>query len=162
MKAATCWRSRRAPPARRPASSGLTWIEEWQAILVRPNSGIAEPKDLKGMRLGLPAYIDNPIADHVRPTSIARSMSLHGYKGALAFAGLTFDDVDFVEVGKGRSRSAGRDAPRTRDSVEGLWDVQALPDGKVDAAVCERRLRGGCRTARRRGGRHRPRSGFPT
>src|SRR5690606_5408137 len=40
---------------------GLTWIDEWQAILVRPDSGIAEPKDLKGKRLALPQYIDHPI-----------------------------------------------------------------------------------------------------
>jgi ABC-type nitrate/sulfonate/bicarbonate transport system substrate-binding protein len=112
---------------------GLTWIEEWQSILVRPESGIAEAKDLKGKRLGLPAYIDNPIADHIRPTSIARSMSLHGYKGALAYAGLTFDDVDLVEVGKGRDWGRSRDAERTQASVEGLWDVAALADGKIDA-----------------------------
>jgi ABC-type nitrate/sulfonate/bicarbonate transport system substrate-binding protein len=112
---------------------GLTWIEEWQSILVRPNSGITEPKHLKGTRLGLPTFVDNPASDHVRATSIARSMSLHGYKGALAFAGLSFDDVEFVEVEGGRGRRAARDGARSQAAVEGLWDVQALADGKVDA-----------------------------
>ncbi|CAN7548293.1 ABC transporter substrate-binding protein [Phenylobacterium sp. LjRoot219] len=94
---------------------GLTWIDEHQAILVRPDSGILEPKDLKGRKLGLPTWIDHPIPSHQRGSSIARGMSLHGYKGALSYAGLGFDDVSFVEV----------DA--------GLWALQALADGDVDA-----------------------------
>ena len=28
---------------------GLTWIDEWQTILVRPDSPIAGPEDLKGL-----------------------------------------------------------------------------------------------------------------
>jgi ABC-type nitrate/sulfonate/bicarbonate transport system substrate-binding protein len=112
---------------------GLTWIEEWQSILVRPDSGISEAKDLEGKRLALPSYVENPIAEHVRGTSIARAMSLHGYKGALAYAGLTFDDVEFVEVCNGSGWGPARSIPRTQDSIDGLWDVQALANGKVDA-----------------------------
>ena len=112
---------------------GLTWIEEWQSILVRPDSGISEAKDLKGKRLALPSYVENPIADHVRGSSIARSMSLHGYKGALAYAGLTFDDVEFVEVGGGGGLRGSRGATREPGALEGLWSVQALAEGKVDA-----------------------------
>jgi ABC-type nitrate/sulfonate/bicarbonate transport system substrate-binding protein len=113
---------------------GLTWIDEWQSILVRPNSGITEPKHLKGARLALPSYADNPIPSHVRGTSIARAMSLHGYKGALAYAGLTFDDVEFVEVVSGRGNMAApRDASTSPESLQGLWPFQALVDGKVDA-----------------------------
>ncbi|QHB27294.1 hypothetical protein TCK1_1948 [Pseudomonas monteilii] len=33
---------------------GLTWIEEWQTILVRPDSGIRSAADLRGKRLALP------------------------------------------------------------------------------------------------------------
>lgn len=116
---------------------GLTWIDEWQSILVRPDSGITEPKHLKGKRLALPSYNDNPIPDHVRGTSIARGMSLHGYKGALSFAGLTFDDVEFVEVASGRANGRGADLAGGNDprgeGVRALWALDALAAGKVDA-----------------------------
>lgn len=104
---------------------GLTWIDEWQAILVRPESGISQPEHLKGLRLALPAFIEHPIASHVRGSSIARGMSLHGYKGALNIAGLTLDDVTLVEVPSGGGN---------RNDLGGLWSgLDALIEGKVDA-----------------------------
>lgn len=104
---------------------GLTWIDEWQAILVRPESGISQPEHLKGLRLALPAFIEHPIASHVRGSSIARGMSLHGYKGALNIAGLTLDDVTLVEVPSGGGN---------RHDLGGLWSgLDALIEGKVDA-----------------------------
>jgi len=113
---------------------GLTWIDEHQAILVRPDSGVREPKDLKGRRLGLPTWIDHPIPSHQRGSSIARGMSLHGYKGALSYAGLTFDDVTFVEVDSRRGpRDATPGADVTANSLAGLWSLHALADGDVDA-----------------------------
>ncbi|NWL80158.1 monooxygenase [Pseudomonas taiwanensis] len=103
---------------------GLTWIEEWQTILVRPDSGIRSPADLKGKRLALPAWSDS------RGGSIARGMSLHGYKGALALAGLGFDDVQLVEV-------ALLDQTEARTPEEGLqrlWSgLDHLVRGEVDA-----------------------------
>jgi len=118
---------------------GLTWIEESQLILTRPDTGIASAADLRGRRLALPGWSHNDIPSHVRGTSIARGMSLAGYKGALAFAGLTFDDVDLVEVadhmrnigGSGRDlqpREAGQ-----RSGVGRLWPIEALVRGDVDA-----------------------------
>lgn len=116
---------------------GLTWIDEWQTILVRPDSGITTPEQLKGKRLALPDYVQSAIDSHSRGSSIARGMSLHGYKGALDYAGLTFNDVHFVEV------PSNRDAPSaapvtvgggTRDGVANLWSgLQYLADGRVDA-----------------------------
>ena len=67
---------------------GLTWIEESQVILVRPDSGITQPAHLKGKRLALPGWTDHEIPSHIRGTSIARGMSLLGYNGALHSAGL--------------------------------------------------------------------------
>ncbi|MDH4608582.1 ABC transporter substrate-binding protein [Pseudomonas sp. BN102] len=103
---------------------GLTWIEEWQTILVRPDSGIRSPADLNGKRLALPAWSDS------RGGSIARGMSLHGYKGALALAGLGFDDVQLVEV-------ALLDQAEARTPEEGLqrlWSgLDHLVRGEVDA-----------------------------
>jgi len=104
---------------------GLTWIDEWQVILVRPDSGIHQPSDLKGLRIALPAYVERDIPDHVRGSSIARGMSLQGIKGALAHDGLTLDDVTFVEVAAGQGSNTG--------SVD-LWSgLENLARGEVDA-----------------------------
>ncbi|MCF1490611.1 ABC transporter substrate-binding protein [Pseudomonas sp. AA27] len=103
---------------------GLTWIEEWQTILVRPDSDIRRPEDLRGKRLALPAWGDN------RPGSIARAMSLHGYKGALASAGLGFDDVHLVEVALLDQFDAG--TPQL--GLQRLWSgLDPLVRGEVDA-----------------------------
>lgn len=121
---------------------GLTWIEESQRILTRADTGIRSATDLKGRKLALPGWSHNDIASHVRGTSIARGMSLAGYKGALASAGLTFDDVTLVEVpdrlrnigGGGRDAGGdGTDLTRRPSSVSRLWPIEALASGKVDA-----------------------------
>ena len=106
---------------------GLTGIDEWQAILVRPDSGISSPRDLKGLRVALPAYVENEIPAHVRGSSIARGMSLQGIKGALAHDGLTLDDVHFVEVGSGQGAREGA-------GLGSLWaGLDNLARGEVDA-----------------------------
>ena len=119
---------------------GLTWIEESQLILTRPDTGITSAQDLKGKRLALPGWNQNPIPEHVRGTSIARGMSLAGYKGVLASVGLTFDDVTLVETpvaqrelaGAGRD-VGGRDTRGTSPRLGRLWPVEALVEGRVDA-----------------------------
>ena len=120
---------------------GLTWIEESQLILARADSGIARAEDLKGKRLALPAWNPNPIPEHVRGTSIARGMSLAGYKGVLASVGLTFDDVTLVETpvdaqrelaGAGRD-VGGRDTRGNNRRLGRLWPVEQLVNGTVDA-----------------------------
>ncbi len=103
---------------------GLTWIEEWQTILVRPDSGIRSAADLKGKRLALPAWGDS------RPGSIARAMSLHGYKGALSLAGLGFDDVQLVEVALQDQQAANN----PNEGLQRLWSgLDYLVRGEVDA-----------------------------
>ncbi|MFZ6646918.1 ABC transporter substrate-binding protein [Undibacterium sp. TJN25] len=107
---------------------GLTWIDEWQSILVRPGSGISRPEDLKGKRLALPRFREEDILHNRRGRSIARGMSLAGYKGALASAGLSLDDVRLVEL-------AEEEKPELRNNLgNGLWKgIEALTRGEVDA-----------------------------
>jgi ABC-type nitrate/sulfonate/bicarbonate transport system substrate-binding protein len=114
---------------------GLTWIEEWQAILVRPDSGITQAKDLKGKRLALPDWNEHAIPEHQRGTSIARGMSLQGYRGALHYAGLTFDDVELVEIPSNRKNPTRAEEVQlvARDGLN-LWKgIDYLVQGKVDA-----------------------------
>lgn len=107
---------------------GLTWIDEGQAIIVRAGSGLHTPAQLKGLRVALPAYVDHPIPSHVRGCSIARGMSLHGFKNVLASAGLALDDVRFVEVEATLRRDDGA------GGLQGLWaGLEHLAAGRVDA-----------------------------
>jgi len=106
---------------------GLTWIDEAQSIIVRPDSGIASAADLKGRRLALPAFVHRDIPAHVRGSSIWRGMSLHGYKGALATVGLTLDDITLVEVG------SGQDSRDNADTGNRWSALDELVNGTVDA-----------------------------
>ena|SRR5690606_4911339 len=112
---------------------GLTWIDEWQTILVRPDSGITETRHLKGKRLALPDWSAHEIPSHQRGTSIARGMSLQGYRGALRHAGLGFEDVELVQVAS--NRPIGSTLPQAVDpGLRSLWSgLDALTKGEVDA-----------------------------
>ncbi|MFI6323080.1 ABC transporter substrate-binding protein [Nonomuraea sp. NPDC050556] len=102
---------------------GLTWIEEWQSILVRAGSGITGAEGLRGARFALPSWADS------RAESFPRAMALHGAKGALSQAGLTLDDVRFVDVPANARPSVGRD-----DGRAWAWPgIAELADGTVDA-----------------------------
>ncbi len=113
---------------------GLTWIDEWQTILVRPDSGISKPADLKGKRLALPDWNEHTIPSHQRGTSIARGMSLQGYRGALHSAGLTFDDVELVEIPSNRANPTRPHIPAIAPDGQRLWNgLDYLERGLVDA-----------------------------
>jgi len=105
---------------------GLTWIDELQAMLVRPGSGITAPEHLKGKRVALPAW------GKTRGTSFPRAMSLHGIASTLARAGLHLDDVTFVEV-----PTESGDAVRSdyvRETGKSWWHgIRYLECGEVDA-----------------------------
>ncbi|MFJ2954492.1 ABC transporter substrate-binding protein [Streptomyces sp. NPDC087270] len=90
----------------------LTWIEERQSILVRADSDLRTPEQLRGRRLAVPR--------HDIAIDFWRAMALHGHAGALGLAGLTLDDARLVEV------------PGVR---QGQWEgeLAALRDGRVDA-----------------------------
>jgi ABC-type nitrate/sulfonate/bicarbonate transport system substrate-binding protein len=102
---------------------GLTWIDEWQTILVRPDSAVHGPADLKGARFALPAWAGS------RGASFPRAMVLHGAKSALALGGLTLDDVKFVEVPTNVTPGARWGLDRSNS----LFGIDALLEGRVDA-----------------------------
>lgn len=101
---------------------GLTWIDEHQAIIVRPDSNILSASDLKGLRFALPGFA------RTRGESIARGMALHGIESALALGGLTLDDIRLVDVPA---------PPVEQPSIQGmkrLWlGLEWLAAGRVDA-----------------------------
>ncbi|MEV0607877.1 hypothetical protein AB0I61_16095 [Polymorphospora rubra] len=103
---------------------GLTWIEEGQVILARPDSGITGPADLRGLRAAVPAA-------RVRQPQLQRPVALHGLTGALALAGLDLDAVELVEVGSGEAPVdafwRGRGAPAHPA-------IDAVADGRADIA----------------------------
>ncbi|SEL82263.1 ABC transporter substrate-binding protein [Streptacidiphilus jiangxiensis] len=108
----------------------LTWIEERQAILVREDSDLHHPRQLRGARLAVPR--------HAIDIDFWRAMALHGHAGALALAGLTLDDAEVVDV----------------DGVRrGQWEgeLSALRDGRVDAVYVKGAV--AVETARRYGAR---------
>jgi ABC-type nitrate/sulfonate/bicarbonate transport system substrate-binding protein len=101
---------------------GLTWIDERQAIMVRPDVGIMAPADLKGVRFALPGYA------RTRGESIARGMALHGIKSALALGGLTLEDVQLTEIPAPPVEQASAEGMRR------LWlGLEWLAAGRVDA-----------------------------
>jgi 2'-hydroxybiphenyl-2-sulfinate desulfinase len=102
---------------------GLTWIDEWQTILVRPDSPIQGAADLAGARFALPAWAGT------RGASFPRAMSLHGAKHALALGGLTLDDVSFLEIPTNTTPGARW----TGDRSNALFGIDALLEGRVDA-----------------------------
>lgn len=114
---------------------GLSWTDTAELVLAAPGSGIREPADLRGRRLALPRRINDSV-DFWRATAI------RGYQRALQVAGLSEDDVEFVEVEV--DRSFVEDATDSREQRATLWDARfmlgfqreeatALARGEVDA-----------------------------
>lgn len=101
---------------------GLTWIDERQAIIVRPDSGVMQPADLEGLRFALPAFTES------KGESIARGMALRGIENALSLGGLTLADARLVDIPV---------MPRQRPTPENMrrfWHgLERLAAGEVDA-----------------------------
>jgi len=108
---------------------GITWVEEFQAIVTRADSRLNSIADLQGKRLGLPNH-EGQLVDH------GRASALHGFVTTLKLADISTDDVKFVDVTAPRLDI--RENPETgvlADTNQRPRSVlDALENGEVDAA----------------------------
>lgn len=106
---------------------GITWVDEYQGILVRADSGIAEPADLAGARVAIPRE-DVPWSD------FRQAMAVRGFTSALGLAGLTLADARATTV---RStvinRPVGVPGKSAGDRTTAGDELAALAAGDVDA-----------------------------
>lgn len=70
---------------------GLTWTDEFQVVLTRPDSGIHSAADLRGRRLGLPQRAEEGV-------DMARATALRGYLTLLELTGIGYREVELVDV----------------------------------------------------------------
>jgi sulfonate transport system substrate-binding protein len=69
----------------------LTWIDEFQAVVVRPDGDIGSLSDLKHRKIGLPRQNGQRV-------DFARAMALRGIDSALALGGLSLEDVHLFDL----------------------------------------------------------------
>jgi ABC-type nitrate/sulfonate/bicarbonate transport system substrate-binding protein len=113
---------------------GITWLDEYQGILVRADSDIRKVDDLVGKRLALPLH--NNLID------FQRGAAHHGFVTALGLAGARAKDATFVDVPAEQGSFRDDDARRQERPIA---EVDALLAGKVDAIFL--RFARGVRTA---------------
>lgn len=102
---------------------GITWVDEFASVVVRADGALRELSDLKGRRLAAPLYDGISI-------DFQRGAALHGFASALGLAGLSRNDVEFVDVTiarEGAPGSGGGGRPN------GAAQLEALERGDVDA-----------------------------
>ncbi|MFM8331465.1 MAG: ABC transporter substrate-binding protein [Candidatus Methylumidiphilus sp.] len=111
---------------------GISWIDEYQAIITLPTSGIRTPADLRGRKLGLPT--SNKRKDSV---DVARATALRGLLLGLELAGLEYKDAEWIDVASSRDVEQSIQAPDTsvrRRRAHSYTDTAlALARGEVDA-----------------------------
>ncbi|MET0437569.1 MAG: ABC transporter substrate-binding protein [Devosia sp.] len=108
---------------------GITWTDEFQAIITLPESGIKTTKDLVGRRFGIAR----------RPPGIVDFMAATALKGlvsALSLEGLRHDQVEIVDIALTDSVLDGREGPQLyglRNRQAYGAEIAALLRGEVDA-----------------------------
>ncbi len=70
---------------------GLTWVNEYQAVIALPESGIKTVKDLRGRRVGLGVRKNDQI-------DFFRAMCLRTLHSALKLGDLSRQDIELVEI----------------------------------------------------------------
>ncbi|HEY0280000.1 MAG TPA: hypothetical protein VGC32_17180 [Solirubrobacterales bacterium] len=101
---------------------GLTWTEEYQAIVTMPGG----PSDLRGARLGV-------VRDRSRMVDHYAAMSLHGHLSALRSRGLGPDEATLVELEVPLADHAPADPIVAALPIQWRRDAEALISGAVDA-----------------------------
>ncbi|MDO8211678.1 ABC transporter substrate-binding protein [Conexibacter sp. CPCC 206217] len=112
---------------------GLSWAEQYQAIVTLPGNGIDGPADLAGKRLALARRVNDQIDFH-------RATVLRGYDSTLRHVGLSLDDVTLVDLpvaerylpDGGESHSGSLFGAYTNRRLQST-EVLALIRGEVDA-----------------------------
>jgi ABC-type nitrate/sulfonate/bicarbonate transport system substrate-binding protein len=113
----------------------LSWNDEPQVLLTRPDSDIHTVADLKGRRLSVPRRLNDSI-------DFWRATVLRGYETTLSIAELRLEDVELVEIAIPRAWLD--DASHLNSHSGSLWgaastrsfqreEAVALLTGKVDA-----------------------------
>ena len=128
---------------------GLSWTDEFQAILALPESGIHSARDLRDLRIGLPV---NPIS-----IDFNRASALRGFHAALGLEGLSLKNVDWIDTRSSEAPDSGTRGIATGDGVRRRLrhgyqtETLALLRGDVDAIYVKGAL--GLETARLIGAR---------
>lgn len=115
----------------------ITWLDEYQGVLVREDSDIRTPADLAGKRLAVPRHREALI-------DFQRGAAQHGYTSALKLAQLSAADAVLVDIDTPRPAPAATAETPPRSAV-----VEALQQGRVDAAFV--RFASGYRLSRQPG-----------
>jgi ABC-type nitrate/sulfonate/bicarbonate transport system substrate-binding protein len=109
---------------------GLSWTDEYQAIIAMPQSKIRAGSDLRGRRIGIPLHAVN--IDH------SRAAAKRAFAVVLESEGLTFDDVELIDLPDDaiptatcNGRVIGTGTGR-RGHYSYSNEVQALARGAVD------------------------------
>ncbi|PTQ07748.1 nitrate ABC transporter substrate-binding protein [Sphingomonas oleivorans] len=109
---------------------GLSWVDESQAIIALPGSGIREVKDLKGRRIALPVRKDQRI-------DIFRATALRALLAGLSLGGIGENEVEWVDVDATEPAGATPVGAAARRGWTGrplyTAEFQALVRGEVDA-----------------------------
>jgi ABC-type nitrate/sulfonate/bicarbonate transport system substrate-binding protein len=109
---------------------GLSWTNEFQAVVTLPGRGITRARDLRGRRLGLPK--------HAISIDFWRAAALKGFLSALELEGLGHGDAQWVDLPESpESAHARRAGPagafNPRSPHEYSLEIAALLRGDVDA-----------------------------
>ncbi|MDB6086868.1 MAG: putative dibenzothiophene desulfurization enzyme [Gammaproteobacteria bacterium] len=110
---------------------GLSWTDEYQAVISMPRAGITTAGQLRGRPIGIPRH--DVTIDH------SRAAALRAFSAILATEGLSLDDVELVDLPDHQIPSVTRDGAviATGNGRRGRYrytsEVHALARGDVDA-----------------------------
>lgn len=110
---------------------GLSWTDEYQAVIAMPRAGLTSVGQLRGRRIGMPRH--DVTIDH------SRAAALRGFSAILATEGLSLTDVELADLPDHQIPSVTRDGAviATGNGRRGRYrytsEVHALARGDVDA-----------------------------